>query len=81
LNAVDEGLTIESDNAHLLKLKGDILKDLKNMSEAEKVIFVANLISSDILYYLQYYKKALTMSPNDGNIHINLGVLLHLRVN
>ena len=37
LNAVDKGLAIQS-NAQLLKLKGDILKDLKHMSEAEKVI-------------------------------------------
>lgn len=29
---------MQPDNAQLLKLKGDILKDLQNMSEAEKVM-------------------------------------------
>lgn len=38
LNATDKGLAIQPENGQLLKLKGDILKDLKNMSAAEKVI-------------------------------------------
>ena len=38
LRSVDRGLYMQPDNAQLLKLKGDILKDLHNMSEAEKVM-------------------------------------------
>lgn len=38
LTTVDKGLSIQPDNAQLLKLKGDILKDLENMPAAEKVI-------------------------------------------
>lgn len=38
LATVDKALSMEPDNARLLKLKGDILKDLQNMPVAEKVI-------------------------------------------
>ena len=33
----DLGLTLHPDNAQLLKMKGDILRDMKEMLEAEKV--------------------------------------------
>lgn len=41
LATVDKALSMEPDNARLLKLKGDILKDLQNMPVAEKVTWIA----------------------------------------
>ena len=38
MTATDLGLTLDPDNAQILKLKGDILRDMKDMLEAEKVI-------------------------------------------
>lgn len=35
---------MQPDNAQLLKLKGDVLKDLENMPAAEEVIEICNPI-------------------------------------
>jgi len=47
MTATDHGLTLDPDNADLLKLKGDILRDMKNMLEAENVsiLFTSQQIS------------------------------------
>ncbi|XP_065896491.1 protein O-mannosyl-transferase TMTC1-like isoform X2 [Dysidea avara] len=45
----DLGLTLHPDNAQLLKMKGDILRDMKEMLEAEKYYRKALKVSSDIV--------------------------------